>query len=144
MLAITANICYYGKSEEEKRSIKSREFVQEDLRLDIYERCATRALTLMTSHIRDETCRNLLKKCLNTLCNFIDPHICDMKAKGCWTEEDADDEKADYENSYENKWRQCLYKIVIAIVRTLRLDFENENHNVEIELVIYFYELLKV
>lgn len=43
-----------------------------------------------------------------------------------------------------NQWQESLYKIVISIVKILRMEFENNTTFVEIDLVIYFYELLLV
>lgn len=41
-------------------------------------------------------------------------------------------------------WQESLYTIVINLVRILRIEFESNQHSVEIDLVIYFYELLLV
>lgn len=142
MLALSVNICNYGKSYLERVNTKAAELVNEELRLAIYEKCSFKAVGLMEINVREPASRNLLKKSLNIYCQFINNHISDMQTMGNWC--DTYENEQDYENSPENKWRQCLYKIVIAIVRILRFDFENQENVVEIELVIYFYELLKV
>jgi hypothetical protein len=42
------------------------------------------------------------------------------------------------------QWQQLLYKVIIGIIRILRTDFESNENQLEIELVIYFYELVKL
>ena len=56
---------------------------------------------------------------------------------------DVDDEDLEEARNIVS-WQEALYKIVINIVKILRLEFENNTNFVEIDLVIYFYELLLV
>ena len=46
--------------------------------------------------------------------------------------------------SLYEQWQQLLYKLIIGIIRILRCDFESNENQLEIDLVIYFYELVKV
>jgi len=58
-----------------------------------------------------------------------------------------DNEMGDEDNgplSLYEQWQQLLYKLIIGIIRILRSDFESNENQLEIELVIYFYELVKV
>ena len=60
------------------------------------------------------------------------------------TEVKVDDQQDENATDEITAWQESLYKIVISIVRILRIEFEANNQHVEIDLVIYFYELLLV
>jgi hypothetical protein len=101
--------------------------------------CSDKTLEMMEINIKNETCRNMLKKALNNYCQYVNEHL----AVICKGKIIPDDQESD-ENSIECKWRRSTYKIVISIVRILRIEFEAVNNVIDIELVIYFYELLQV
>lgn len=137
-LAIAVNICGYKRVKD----VDLDKVISEETKLIIHEQCSSRAIDLMEANVRNDSSRDLLKKALNIYCEFINPHLEDLtalNAKKC-----KNGSEFVNENSIVYKWRQLLYKIVISIVKILRTDFEDENHVVDIELVIYFYELLKV
>jgi hypothetical protein len=93
----------------------------------------------MEINIKNETCRNMLKKALNNYCQYVNEHLAEI----CKYQDSLDSQEPD-ENSIESRWRRSTYKIVISIVRILRIEFETVNNVIDIELVIYFYELLQV
>lgn len=132
-MSIAVNIC---KNTNQNNLDEEIPAVDEETRLKIHEDCSIKAIELMELNVRNTNCRNLLKKALNIYCEFINPHIMSLVEKNKSFVEDED--------STEFKWKQLLYRIVISIVRILRGDFENPQNQVDIELVIYFYELLKV
>jgi len=133
MYTISNNICGYTHSHLTALENFS---VSEALRIQIHDKCSQQTLLQMERNVRHESSRNLLKKALNNYCRFITDH----KKK---LESEANSqilENLDHVNS----WQESLYKIVISIVKILRLEFENNTNSVEIDLVIYFYELLMV
>ena len=57
---------------------------------------------------------------------------------------DVDENDENSPLSLYEQWQQLLYKLIIGIIRILRCDFESNENQLEIDLVIYFYELVKV
>lgn len=147
MLTLAVNICNYGtgfgSQEIDMVTKQMGEIeVENEQKLKIYDKCSQKAISLMEKYVRNALCRSLLKKTLNIYCESITVNINELKKLE--KVESNEPAAADNENSLEYKWRQSLYHIVISIVRILRQDFENQVNPVEIDLVIYFYELLKV
>ena len=77
---------------------------------------------------------HLLKKSINLYCDYVLKKSQFIEKQFILTD-DVEDQ--------ENEWKELLYKIVISIIKILRCDFES-NSSIDIELVIYFYELLIV
>lgn len=141
-LAISVNICSYNRNKDvELKNLMNEEEIQH-----IFDKCASRAVYLMELNVRNELCRNLLKKALNIYCENITLHLNEIDTR--YSIRDGivryQNKEAIYEENIVFNWRQLLYKIVVSVVKVLRTDFEDENNEVDIELVIYFYELLKV
>jgi hypothetical protein len=80
----------------------------------------------------------------------LDEHIKELKLKELGPESllkkniSMEEEEEVDDDLLCGKWQQVLYKTIIEIVRVLRIDFENDEHRIDIELVIYFYEVLQV
>jgi hypothetical protein len=146
--------------DDETMSTKTEHKDYEALRLDVlklplYESCSLRAIDVMSAYIRENEYRAPLKKALEIYCTFLARRLNEL---------DYDDEtfnRADIDslaNMQADAWiyapsgklyigyklNQLLYQIVIAIVRVLRQEFEDYDNTVDIELVIYFYEIIKV
>lgn len=141
-LAISVNICNYNRNKDhELKNLMNEEEIQH-----IYDKCASRAVFLMELNVRNELCRNLLKKALNIYCEKITLHLNEIDSRYSIREGIVkyQNKETIFEESIVFNWRQLLYKIVVSVVKILRTDFEDENNEVDIELVIYFYELLKV
>lgn len=121
----------------------------EQEKVDVFVQASQRTVDLLETHVRNETCRGMVKRALNIYCECIASHVTegdsgvDVSLPSSSADADADAGSPKPPAS-ENKWANCLYRIVISIVRILRVDFENQDNPVEVELVIYFYELLKV
>jgi hypothetical protein len=153
MLAIAVNICDHLKNEptfnQVDPSLKMKN-IEEEERIPLFENCVKHSADLLESNIRNTTNRPLLKKSLNIYCQYLDEHIKELKIKELGPEYVLtknifiEEEEEIDDGLLYGKWQQVLYKTIIEIVRVLRLDFENENHKIDIELVIYFYELLDV
>jgi hypothetical protein len=150
MYAISNNICGYTHSKDPGLSNFQ---ICEQLRINIHEKCAHQTLIQMERNVRVDASRNLLKKTLNNYCQYITDHKRDLESLVCnsITNSQKDDPKFDLDMLSEEDrlilvhigvWQESLYRIVINIVKTLRLEFERNNRSVEIDLVIYFYELL--
>ncbi|CAF0878633.1 unnamed protein product [Brachionus calyciflorus] len=135
-LAIAVNICNFKREKD----LELERVISEETKLIIHDQCSSRTIYLMELNVRNDSCRDLLKKALNIYCEYINPHVDELSLTHEMLSVDSEN---GYEDSIVFKWRQLLYKIVISIVKILRGDFEDENHVVDIELVIYFYELLK-
>lgn len=103
------------------------------IKMELYEKCSTRCIELMSQNMRDKECRVSLKKALEIYCTHLPARLSQMM------------ETDDYElaDKLDGRMNQLLYHIVISIVRVLRAEFENHDESIEIELVIYFYEIIK-
>jgi hypothetical protein len=140
MFSLSKNLCELNNSKSELNQL------DEDFKLSLHEKCGNKTLELLEINARNETNRNLLKKSLNNYCNYVRNHISELTGD----EDDASNRILDISQSDESeltiveKWKRWLYQIVIAIVRILRVEFDSENYQIEIELIIYFYELLLV
>lgn len=157
MLCLTVNICHYGEGLGEKTKDQSLLEMcrNENEKIEVFMQATERAIQLFESHVRQPTCRDMIKRALNIYCECITRHIdsgaannssvddsgLDSEMTTTTTSSEANDESDTFA---ESMWPNCLYRVVISIVRILRLDFENQNNPVDIELVIYFYELLRV
>jgi len=139
---------------------------QEETKLSLFDYCSKKSIDFLELNARNESIRSVLKKSLNIYCEYINRHLetltstssssTDSKSGACGSEIISKKEKTiespssssissvTNEESIEEKWKKCLYSIIVAIVRVLRLDFENPDNRVVVELVIYFYELLMV
>lgn len=139
MYSISKNLCDLINA----KSDTSR--VDEDFKLAIHEKCVNKTLELLEVNVRNDTNRNLLKQSLNNYCDYIRVHLIELTGSDITELSAAMNLTDSIDNlTVDQKWQQCLYKIVIAIVRILRLEFDNAQNNVEIEFIIYFYELLLV
>jgi hypothetical protein len=160
MLCLTVNICHYGEGLGEKTKDQSLLEMcrNENEKIEVFMQATERAIQLFESHVRQPTCRDMIKRALNIYCECITRHIDSSVAAHQPTNDSSVDDsgldsemttittssQANDESFAESMWPNCLYRVVISIVRILRLDFENQNNPVDIELVIYFYELLRV
>lgn len=136
------NICGFGRDKDpEIRNLMNEEEIQQ-----IFDKCSSRAVYLMELNVRNDSCRDLLKKALNIYCENITMHLNEIDTR--YSIRDGvvryQYKETIHEENIVFNWRQLLYKIVVSVVKILRTDFEDEHNEVDIELVIYFYELLKV
>ena len=162
MYTISINLC---NLDHDKQDLTKVSTIDEQFKLEIHDKCSQQTLILMEKNVRVEESRNLLKKALNNYCHYIITH---KKCKFIHisyifyfkiTKDYVDLESSIQSNTVElqkndilnteklndiNQWQESLYKIVISIVKILRMEFENNTTFVEIDLVIYFYELLLV
>ena len=134
MHSIAHNIC----ENEEAVDLDSNFEISEELKLSIHDQCAYQTLVLMETNVRVDKSRRLLKKALNIYCQYITNHKKELELAFELNKDNADGKQRTIE-----LWQEALYKIVINIVKILRMEFEN-NSQVEVDLVIYFYELLLV
>ena len=134
MFAISNNLCGMGNLAE-----SNLESIDEEIYLDIFEKCIKKTLILFGASVRIDSSRNTLKTALNNYCHFIKKRLNDLNVERI-------DEFIEEENdtSIGNRWKQSLHSIVVDVVRILREDFENEFNSVNIQLIIYFYEILLV
>lgn len=102
--------------------------------LEIMECCSMKSVEVLEYNIRNEYARANLKKSINLYCDYVLKKS-QFIEKQFILRDDIEDQ--------ENEWKELLYKIVISIIKILRCDFES-NSSIDIELVIYFYELLIV
>ena len=141
------NICHYGPGFEQPAEPEASASSllamcrDENEKIEIFTQASERTITLLESCVRNESCRGMLKRALNIYCECITQYVESIRPAESRSSPLLTDLVSD---APEDKWSQCLYQIVIAIVRILRLDFENQDNTVEIELVIYFYEILAV
>jgi hypothetical protein len=145
MFTISNNICCYTHPNFVDLDNFS---ISEALRLEIHEKCSQQTLFQMERNVRLEGSRNLLKKALNNYCRYITAHKKDLESAVYKNLKQSPNLKPASSEiqllEHVNAWQESLYKIVISIVKILRLEFENNTNSVEIDLVIYFYELLMV
>jgi hypothetical protein len=104
----------------------------EHVQLDIISSFSMKTVELLEYNIRNEYARANLKKSINLYCKYAF-----KKASQLFEKQDS------LKEDQVNEWKELLYRIVISIIKILRCDFES-NNVIEIELVIYFYELLIV
>ena len=139
MFSISKNLCELISAKSDSSRL------DENFKLSIHEKCVNKTLELLEINVRNDANRNLLKRSLNNYCNFIRVHLIELTGSDISELSASLDQAESTENlTIDQKWQQCLYRIVIAIVRILRLEFDNAQNNVEIEFIIYFYELLLV
>lgn len=139
MYSISKNLCELNSSKSDLNQI------DEKFKLEIHEKCVLKTISLLETNVRNEKNRNLLKKSLNNYCNFIREHLIELTGCDIGVLSHQLEQNENLTNlTIEQKWQQCLYRIVIAIVKILRIEFDSDDHMVEIELIIYFYELLLV
>ena len=112
----------------------------------VFHRSIDKAIESLRNNIRCQETRPLHKQALDIYTNYLDNHLNKLKEE-CGSLMVIDNETGDEDNgplSLYEQWQQLLYKLIIGIIRILRSDFESNENQLEIELVIYFYELVKV
>ena len=115
----------------------------DELKYELYEKCQAKATILMSENIRDNQCLMPAKKSLEIICKYLSKRIVELK----FSEEVLEFKiEAGIEQSPLDvigfKLNQLLYRIIIEIVRVLRFEFELYEEMADIELVIYFYEII--
>jgi hypothetical protein len=121
-------------------------FVEDQVKLLVFHRCIDKAIESLRNNIRCQETRPLHKQALDIYTNYLDTHLNKLREES-GSLMVIDNETGDEDNgplSLYEQWQQLLYKLIIGIIRILRSDFESNENQLEIELVIYFYELVKV
>jgi hypothetical protein len=103
----------------------------QNVSFEILSSCSMKTVEMLEHNIRNNYARVNLKNSINLYCDYVQ-----RKSQLIEKQYLKDDNQ-------ENEWKELLYKIVISIIKILRCDFES-NNSIDIELVIYFYELLIV
>ena len=111
-------------------------------RIIMFENCIEKAIESLRMNIRCANSRPLLKQAFNIYTEYLDTHLKFLKESSL-KNVDTNADEAEVVLVYD-KWQQLLYKVIIGIIRILRTDFESNENKLEIDLVIYFYELVKV
>jgi hypothetical protein len=157
MLSMSINLCSnrnastdeYENTESSDIEMKS---MNEDLglyderKIEFFKKFSDRSVNLLNRMIRDSMCRNMIKKSLESYCKYLSQRLIDLNFREdeVKREEDQCSDNEDQELTIGFKINHLLYTNVISIVRVLRQEFENVDNMVEIELVIYFYEIIEV
>ena len=149
-MAISVNICNYLNNDNDHYDDIEHGLVdlygiyeEEDTRITLFESCIEKAVESLRKNIRCPLSRPLLKKAFNIYTEYLDNHLKGLKNDPCLVTDDKTIEESGISSQYD-KWQQLLYKVIIGIIRILRADFESSENKLEIDLVIYFYELVKV
>ena len=158
---MSVNICECVSLNGETSNNEQKTSEQEEMKLCLFDNCSKKSIEFLELNARNESVRVILKKSLNIYCEFINRHLetlnptsKDLERNMNHGDPNKKEELASTSSSslssvanedpIEEKWKKCLYSIIVAIVRVQRLDFENPDNRVDVELVIYFYELLLV
>jgi hypothetical protein len=153
ILSISVNLCDTLNNETDHTSYidtnlssDRKVFVEDQAMLMIFHSCIDKAIESLRNNIRCQETRPLHKQALDIYMNFLDNNLNKLKEE-CGSLMVIGNETRDEDNgqmSLYGQWQQLLYKLIIGIIRILRNDLESNENQLEIELVIYFYELVKV
>jgi hypothetical protein len=134
-------------------SLTAEEMRIDLMKFELYDVCSGKAIDVMSKNIRDGACRMPIKRALEIYCDYLARRTRELgydddlyhAAVGDQEEGRLSPDDPDTMHLYVgSKLNHLLYQIVISIVRVLRKEFENYDNQVDIELVIYFYEIIKV
>ena len=135
----THHTCHIDNNLPSDRQV----YVEDQTRILVFNNCIDKAIESLKNNIRCTESRPLHKQALDIFTNFLDNYLKKLREQ-CGSLVVINDSDENGPMSLYEQWQQLLYKLIIGIIRILRGDFESNENQLEIDLVIYFYELVKV